>query len=87
MGRRVPSYTLFLPPAGAADPVDQPRWRVLYQRNGATLPVEVCAADEETAVMRAGMKRAELLRLERQIFPAAVRQAGSWERLSVELVG
>lgn len=48
-----------------------------------TLTVEVDAPDEETAIMRAGMKRADMFRLGTYYFPAASRN-GEWEKLDVQ---
>lgn len=78
---KVCAYELFLPNGQGTPP---PLWRVLYSRGPVTLYVEVCAASEEEAAMRAGMKRAEMFRLERSLFPNLSRV--KWERESVNLV-
>lgn len=74
-----PKHRLFLPLEGEVCP-DQ-RWRVMYTDGFRTLPVEVCAPDEGTAVMRAGMKRAELTRKD---YYFGTRP--NWDRLSVKPV-
>lgn len=79
------AHTLFLPVEGEDQPCSDGRWRVLYRRGTMTMPVEVCAPDDETAIMRAGMKRAEMLRLERALFPRLA--AKHWERESVQKIG
>lgn len=79
------AHTIFLPVAGVDEPCEDGRWRVVYRRGMMTVPVEVCAPDEETAVMRAGMKRGEMFRLEWSVFPR-LAATSNWERESVERV-
>jgi hypothetical protein len=78
------AFVLYLPVEGVEYPCPDYRWRLVYRRGAMTLPVEVCAPDEETAIMRGGMKRAEMLRLEKAIFPGCSRV--KWERESVERI-
>jgi hypothetical protein len=61
----------------------EPKWTVTYGRNGVTMPITVCAADEETAIMRAGMKRAELNNQWGARGFASFRYGARWERLDV----
>jgi hypothetical protein len=79
MGKPNLTYRWFLPVEGETCP-DQ-RWRVVYTDGLRTLPVEVCAPDEGTAMMRAGMKRAELTKWDRffDTYP-------KWEKVSSEAV-
>lgn len=79
MSKNPPAYTWYLPPAGKSDP--EPRWKVMYSDGNGSFPVEVCAPTEETAIMRAGMKRAELTRFNLWDMPKPI-----YERLSIELL-
>lgn len=76
------AYQLFLPTKGVDTPCPDARWRVVYRRGMITTPVEVCAPDEETAVMRAGMKRAALFANEEWFFTRQL--PGKFVRESVE---
>lgn len=76
------AYQLFLPVEGVVCP--DARWRVVYRRGMTTTPVEVCAPDENTAVMRAGMKRAEIFKNEQWFFTR--QQPGNFVRESVERI-
>ena len=83
MRSKPPVHTWFLPVEGECP--DQ-RWRATYRSNGGmTVCVEVCAPNEDTAVMRAGMKRAGGQELFRQLFPQTHADT-KWERLSVERI-
>lgn len=79
-----PTYTWYLPEEGNPDP--EPRWRVMYgwENGNGSFPVEVCAPDEETAIMRAGMKRAEMTKLDRYFW--GYGKQSEYVRLSVEML-
>jgi len=67
---------------GGGEPLH--RFRVVYGRDGVTIPVEVEAPDAETAIMRAGMRRAELLYLS---WVPLTHRRHKYERLSVTDLG
>jgi hypothetical protein len=68
----------------ASESVTLPRFRVLYRHGGVTVPIVVEAPNAETAIMRAGMRRAELLYLN---WVELSHRRLKWERLSVVEVG
>lgn len=77
------SHMLFLPVD--PDDVPEPIWKVVYADQTGTMPVYVCAPDEDTAVMRAGMKRSEMLKLDRYFWGPS-HAPRKWTRVSVEVV-
>lgn len=70
------------PPMFGNAPIDRD-FTVVYSRweGLQRIAVTVRASDEDTAIMRAGMARAEMYRLERSLFPNLARER--WVRESV----
>jgi hypothetical protein len=74
---------LFLPTEDYDPVTDGPVWDVVYTDGKRVLTVQVVALDEETAVMRAGMKRAEMTKGDRWFF--SMGNWPNWERVSAKV--
>ncbi len=83
---KAPAYKWFLPLE--RDKCPDALWRAVYSNGrGGKVPVDVCAPDEETARMRAGMKLAELTRLDRMFWQGEFWRIPTWERVSLTQIG